>query len=78
MTKIEDLAKESFGSDCTVEPNAQFLSVYQGEIKMAVINTTQHRMILSSPDFLDNANRFSEAYKQAQGVNNFLIFASYL
>ncbi len=78
MTKIEDLAKESFGKNCTLETNAHFLSLYCGEVRVALINAIQHKMILTSPDFLDGAQKFSEAYKQlVPEADNFMIFASY-
>ena len=78
MTNISDLARESFGNDCTIEPNAQFLSVYSGERKIAVINPLKHRMILHDENSLEAAQKFSEAYKQIQGTDGFTIFASYL
>ena len=78
MANISDLAREAFGNDCTIETNSQFLSLYLGERKMAVINTIKHRMILASPDFLESAQKFSEEYKQVQEIDNFTIFASYL
>ena len=79
MTKIEDLAKESFGSECTLETNAHFLSLYRGEERVALINTIQHKMILSSPDFLEGAYKFSEAYKQlVPEADNFMVFANYI
>ncbi|MBI2044907.1 hypothetical protein HYT23_02525 [Candidatus Pacearchaeota archaeon] len=78
MASVEDLIKESFGSDCTIEKSSQFLSVYRENVKMAVINVITHRMILYSGNFLDGAAKFSEGYtKIVQGVGKFQVLSNY-
>jgi hypothetical protein len=78
MTSVEDVVKESFGNDCIVETNSQFLSVYDGDAKIAVINLLKHRMILHSERFAGVLGSFSEKYKKIfPDAEDFLVFASY-